>query len=60
MSEIVSSIMECDSKYHNFNDIWTIWAHLPHDTDWSIKSYKKIVDINCVESVLELENIKKK
>ena len=20
----------------------TVWAHLPHDTDWSIKSYKKI------------------
>ena len=22
-------------------DKWVLWAHLPHDTDWSIKSYKK-------------------
>ena len=22
---------------------WTLWAHLPHDTDWSLKSYKNIM-----------------
>ena len=21
---------------------WTLWAHLPHDTDWGINSYNKI------------------
>ncbi len=56
MSEM-SSRMELDSKYHTFNDVWTMWAHLPHDTDWSIKSYKKIMDITCVESIFELEKI---
>ena len=22
-------------------DKWVLWAHLPHDTDWSLKSYKE-------------------
>ena len=26
-------------------DKWVLWAHLPHDTDWGIKSYKKICRI---------------
>ena len=25
---------------HILFDKWVLWAHLPHDTDWSIKSYK--------------------
>lgn len=24
---------------------WTLWAHLPHDTDWAITSYKEIVTV---------------
>lgn len=33
---------------------WTMWAHLPHDTDWSIESYKKIYDISTVKESLSL------
>ena len=28
------------SEYHALANKWTMWAHLPHDTDWSISSYK--------------------
>ena len=31
------------------NDTWACWAHLPHDTDWSVKSYKPLCDISTVE-----------
>ena len=31
------------SPFHPLADTWTLWAHLPHDTDWSIKSYKRIL-----------------
>jgi hypothetical protein len=31
---------------------WTLWAHLPHDTDWSMKSYKKIYTFRHVEEVI--------
>ena len=44
-------------KYHTLNDVWTLWAHLPHDTDWSIDSYKRIIDINSIEAILEIKNV---
>ena len=22
---------------HKLYDKWTLWAHLPHDTDWTVK-----------------------
>ena len=31
-----------ETTTHELNSTWAIWAHLPHDTDWTIKSYKKI------------------
>ena len=39
---------------HTLSDTWTLWAHLPHDTDWSVKSYKKILTFNTVEEAVAL------
>ena len=41
-------------EFHNLSSIWTMWAHLPHDTDWSIESYKQIYDISSVEGALAI------
>ncbi len=38
-------------------DKWVLWAHLPHDTDWSIKSYKKIMTLSSVEEAISLYRI---
>ena len=39
------------------SDSWTFWAHLPHDIDWSVGSYKNIFTIKTVEeSLLLFEN----
>ena len=27
---------------HSLAHKWQLWAHLPHDTNWSISSYKAI------------------
>lgn len=35
-------------------DKWVLWAHLPHDTDWSLNSYKKIMVIKSVEEMVAL------
>lgn len=42
---------------HKLYDKWTFWAHLPHDTDWTIDSYKKLVTISSLEEVITLNNI---
>ena len=51
-----NTIMETttETRYHKLSDKWVLWAHLPHDTDWSIRSYKKIMDFNSVEEVIKL------
>ena len=39
---------------HPLFGTWVLWAHLPHDTDWSIKSYRKIMTIRYAEDILML------
>ena len=38
--------------YHNLADKWTLWAHLPHNTDWSISSYIPISTFTTVEETI--------
>ena len=43
---------------HKLYNNWTLWAHLPHDTDWSLSSYKEIVTLDTMESALSIfENL---
>lgn len=41
-------------EFNLLSDKWTLWAHLPHDTDWSISSYKKIYTMGTVEDSIAL------
>ena len=54
-----STIMTTDTsriieEYNKLSDKWTLWAHLPHDTDWSIKSYKLIFTVSNVEETIAI------
>jgi hypothetical protein len=40
--------------HHALSNGWTLWCHLPHDTDWSLKSYIKLHDINTVEQAVSV------
>ena len=52
-----ASAMETNSSVslHTLSDKWVLWAHLPHDTDWSLKSYIKIMNFNNLENLLMLQ-----
>jgi len=50
--ENISSV-DCRPLY----DKWVLWAHLPHDTDWSFKSYKPIMELSNVEEAVMLYKI---
>ena len=41
---------------HKLHDKWVLWAHLPHDTDWSLASYIKIMEVVTLENVISLMN----
>lgn len=42
---------------HPLFDNWVLFAHLPHDTNWSLNSYKKIQTFKTVEDVLDVYNV---
>ena len=44
------------TEHHNLSDKWVLWAHLPHDTDWSLKSYIKIMELSTMEEIISLTN----
>lgn len=39
---------------HPLSEKWVLWAHLPHDTDWSIQSYISIMTVTYVEEIQAL------
>ncbi len=45
---------EYNSEYHMCKNKWTLYSHLPHDTDWSLKSYQNIVNIECIEQLVSI------
>ena len=40
--------------HHELSDKWVLWAHLPHDTSWTLESYKKILGFNALEDIIAL------
>lgn len=53
-SDMTGPSQETIGERHQLYDKWTLWAHLPHDTDWSIDSYKPIQVISDVETAIAL------
>lgn len=53
-----NTIMTTDTsrieEYNKLSDKWTLWAHLPHDTDWSMKSYKQIYTVSTAEETIAI------
>ena len=63
MSEIITTVdiqsqeSQEQQPYHKLANQWVLWAHLPHDTDWSIKSYIHICEFDTVESAVSIIEI---
>lgn len=49
--ETAAASLNMDS-FHELSDSWTLWAHLPHNTDWSLKSYISISTFSTVEETI--------
>ena len=42
------------TPFHKLSHRWTLWAHLPHDTNWTASSYKKIYDFDTAEQAIAI------
>lgn len=40
--------------FHKLGYKWNLWAHLPQDPDWTVKSYKKIYQFKTVEEAIAI------
>lgn len=40
------------NSLHSLKNNWVLWAHLPHDSDWSINSYKIVAKFASAEDVI--------
>ena len=41
-------------ELHELSDKWVVWAHLPHDTNWTVQSYKRLLGFNTAEDAVAL------
>lgn len=53
-SSIESPTVSSTVAIHPLSSNWVLYAHLPHDTDWTIKSYIPIMNITSVEEAISL------
>jgi len=50
--DLTMSTVSVSDSSQSFNKLkcgWNLWAHLPQDPDWTVKSYKKICKFKTVE-----------
>ena len=52
METATSNSTKNEDTFHILSDKWTLWAHLPHNTDWSLKSYIPISTFSTVEETI--------
>ena len=45
---------ESTDAFHKLSHRWTLWAHLPHDTNWAASSYKKIYEFDTAEQAIAI------
>lgn len=43
-----------EEDQHPLYKTWVLWGHMPHDTDWSLKSYIQICEVDTIEKVTTL------
>jgi len=53
-SNLNSDTDKAHTHVHHLSDAWILWAHLPHDTDWTIKSYTNIYEFNTLEQAVTI------
>jgi hypothetical protein len=51
---MVTSSQSSADELHKLSNKWTIYAHLPHDTDWTLASYKTLFRTDKIEEFITL------
>ena len=50
----ISETITTATTENKLYDKWTLWGHLPHDTNWTFESYIRILTFNTAEEIIML------
>jgi len=50
----ITSTSSTNSSTHKIKSQWRLWAHLPQDPDWSVKSYRLIYTFKTLEDAIAI------
>jgi len=50
----ISETITTETTENKLYDKWTLWGHLPHDTNWTFESYIRILTFNTAEEIIML------
>jgi hypothetical protein len=50
----ISEMKNNTENFHKLSNNWVLWAHLPHDNNWKINSYKKIYTFKTIEESIAI------
>jgi len=50
----ISDTITTATTENKLYDKWTLWGHLPHDTNWTFESYIRILTFNTAEEIIML------
>jgi len=50
----LTSTSSTNSSTHKIKSQWRLWAHLPQDPDWSVKSYRLIYTFKTLEDAIAI------
>jgi len=53
-STMATATMTEALAFHKLRYKWNLWAHLPQDPDWTVKSYKKVYQFKTVEEAIAI------
>ena len=53
-NELSDTSASVKDEFHNLKHKWVLWAHLPHETDWSANSYKQIYKFTTIEETIAI------
>jgi translation initiation factor 4E len=54
LSQHTDQMETATNPRHQLSSEWTLWAHLPHNADWTLKSYIAIYDFKTVEDTIAI------
>ena len=53
-STLLTAAPSTPSTEYKLYDKWTLWAHLPHDIDWTFNSYIRILTFDTADAIIML------